>query len=234
MAAAHQIQGDALIFDGEFETATVRSAIAEVGRRDVRRVVVTSRGGDVLSGLMFAEWIHSRGMDVEVRGICASSCANYVFAAGRRKTLAAGSLLIWHGGAFQQNFVAFAKAYEAALWRREMGQPEREDTKLLQASERYEMVKLQQARERDFYAAVNVDPALPSLGHLKPEPHLPWTLTPGAMSEAGLRAVSVPPGYATSAYLNEWKTQRYGEAQAPAISVLDRQDVKALTSNRRP
>ena len=42
-----------------------------------------------------------RGLNVEVGAHCFSSCANYVFPAGKRKILRRHSLLGWHGGALQ-------------------------------------------------------------------------------------------------------------------------------------
>ena len=39
-----------------------------------------------------------------MRKVCASSCANYLFLAGRRKVIDDGAIVIWHGSALQKNF----------------------------------------------------------------------------------------------------------------------------------
>lgn len=70
----------------------------------VRRVVLDSPGGDVVAGIALGQWILDRGADVEVRKLCASSCANYPFVAGRRKIIDDGAIVVWHGSALQENF----------------------------------------------------------------------------------------------------------------------------------
>jgi hypothetical protein len=63
---------------------------------------ITSSGGDVNLGMDLGEWVFQRHLDVEVVGYCFSSCANYVFLAGRRKVLNPDSILLWHGGSLQK------------------------------------------------------------------------------------------------------------------------------------
>jgi len=63
----------------------------------VTRLVITSGGGLVDAALDLAEAVHARHLDVEVPSTCLSSCANYVFPAGRRKLLARPGAVRWHG-----------------------------------------------------------------------------------------------------------------------------------------
>jgi hypothetical protein len=49
--------------------------------------------------------LHRHGWDVEVVGICASSCANWIFAAGKTKYLNKQSMLLFHGGPHQANLL---------------------------------------------------------------------------------------------------------------------------------
>ncbi|MEX0617778.1 MAG: ATP-dependent Clp protease proteolytic subunit [Pseudohongiellaceae bacterium] len=64
-------------------------------------LVISSAGGDVQLGLDIGEWVHGNKLDVKVDQGCASSCANYIFTAGRNKYLHEHSVLVWHGGALQ-------------------------------------------------------------------------------------------------------------------------------------
>jgi hypothetical protein len=52
-------------------------------------------------------------LDVEVIDHCLSSCANYVFTAGRTKYLNPDSILFWHGGAYQPDMEEQIKALAA-------------------------------------------------------------------------------------------------------------------------
>lgn len=68
------------------------------------RLLISSGGGDIRIGLELGNWIIEHELDVEVLDVCASSCANYVFPAGRTKYLRKDSVLLWHGSAWQQNW----------------------------------------------------------------------------------------------------------------------------------
>ncbi|MDO6497920.1 hypothetical protein [Photobacterium sanguinicancri] len=64
---------------------------------------IRSRGGEINAGMELAELIYKHKLNVEVKDYCFSSCANYVFPAGKTKVLSANSLLGWHGGALQED-----------------------------------------------------------------------------------------------------------------------------------
>jgi hypothetical protein len=70
--------------------------------------VISSPGGSIKAGLDLGEWILDNGLAVEVDKLCASSCANYIFVAGREKGLRRHSILLWHGSAWQRSFDRFA------------------------------------------------------------------------------------------------------------------------------
>ena len=63
--------------------------------------------GDVIGeGMKLGHWIFDHNVDVPVDGLRFSSCANYVFTAGRIKTLMAGSIVGWHGSERQDEHIA--------------------------------------------------------------------------------------------------------------------------------
>ena len=126
--------GDAIVFNGRIDAASAARFLALVQSPDVARIVITSQGGDVGSALDMAQAIHEHGLDVEVPRICLSSCANYVFPAGRRKVLGRAWAVGWHGnmahvvyqqqsgqGSWSAEAMKSARALalrEAALYRR--------------------------------------------------------------------------------------------------------------------
>jgi hypothetical protein len=77
-------------------------------------VVAGSNGGDWESALALGILIHKHGWDVEIADICASSCANFIFPAGKKKYLHDDSMLLYHGGPHQQNMLEKMKAAEQA------------------------------------------------------------------------------------------------------------------------
>jgi hypothetical protein len=67
------------------------------------QIIVNSQGGDVFAGMELGTWIREQGLLLVVDKGCASSCANYVFTAARKKALKKHSVLIWHGNSFQES-----------------------------------------------------------------------------------------------------------------------------------
>ncbi len=107
-AAAAQvgISDGVLWYTGAFaEAASLRQLFSLYDQQSTppNRLRIHSPGGDVALALQLGEWILAKRLDVEVVDECASSCANYVFIAGQRKFLHPDSVLMWHGGAFQQS-----------------------------------------------------------------------------------------------------------------------------------
>jgi len=95
-----------LVYKGEI-TKSANAAIFQaysINKVKPDRLVITSKGGEIDAGLELGNWVISNNLDVEVVNFCASSCANYVFTAGKRKYLHKDSMLVWHGSAWQKNW----------------------------------------------------------------------------------------------------------------------------------
>jgi hypothetical protein len=80
------------INQGHFEEFSARLGSS------ARILVVNSGGGDTTETRKIARLIRERSLDIVVDGICASSCANYLFIAARNKTVLPESLVAFHGG----------------------------------------------------------------------------------------------------------------------------------------
>lgn len=61
-------------------------------------LVIGSGGGDVTTGIALGEWVFDNHLSVQIDRGCASSCANYVFPAGKRKIIPKTAVLMFHGG----------------------------------------------------------------------------------------------------------------------------------------
>lgn len=96
--ASVQVVGDALVFNGQINRRSAAEFLRLL-RADpkITRLVIGSRGGNVTAALDMALAVHERQLDVEVPVACLSSCANYVFPAGRRKILGRPGAVAWHG-----------------------------------------------------------------------------------------------------------------------------------------
>jgi hypothetical protein len=66
-------------------------------RSQLKRLVISSGGGDTVQGRHVGRWVRDMAPVVEVDVICFSSCADYVFPAGRARVIRADAFVGWHG-----------------------------------------------------------------------------------------------------------------------------------------
>jgi hypothetical protein len=107
--AAVRVQGDTVYYTGNLSkasTAAFDAAVAGVRRGQVTRLVVSSGGGDTVEGRHVGRWVRDRALVVEVDVICFSSCADYVFPAGRARVIRADAFVGWHGNERQFDVMA--------------------------------------------------------------------------------------------------------------------------------
>ena len=84
----------------EAKDCPVRSAAAEK-----LFVVEASGGGNGPAALAVGILLHKHNWDVEIVNLCVSSCANFIFPAGKTKYLNNQSMLVFHGGPHQEGML---------------------------------------------------------------------------------------------------------------------------------
>ena len=102
------VSGSTLVYNGRIdeESYTLFRRASDESGDDVTAIRINSRGGDVRSAIKIGHWIYDQGMDVVVDTYCFSSCANYIFTAGRNKIIWEGAIVGWHGSAQQDEHIA--------------------------------------------------------------------------------------------------------------------------------
>jgi hypothetical protein len=129
---------DAVIFSGRIDAPSAAQFVELLKDPAITRLVITSGGGLVSAALEMALAINRRQLDVEVPSACVSSCANYIFPAGRHKTLGWLGAVAWHGN---MTHVLYLQQTGRASW----GQNEVEDARQLAS------------REAEFFSRIGVD-----------------------------------------------------------------------------
>ena len=191
-------RGPELIYTGSITPKGVARARALLDASpQVRKVVVNSGGGDVAAGMDFGDMIHARGLDVKVSGgLCMSSCANYVFTAGRRKTIEPGSLVIWHGSMLQEGLF---EQLDPGTLVHPQGRPLRWwERRMAARAVRLDFERLLR-RQNAFYARLGVDGAITVIGQ-RMGCDCQWTLRVKDMAAFGVRDVAAPDGYGQPGY----------------------------------
>lgn len=128
----------------------------------VQQLVIQSGGGNVYAGMDLAEIMLEYQLDLVVDKFCFSSCANYVFIAGKNKFIQPNAILGWHGNAASAKWLD--QDIDAML-------PElkgnRSAEKWQQLRRHYdEVIQRAAARETELYKRLGVDPTLLTIGLL--------------------------------------------------------------------
>ncbi|MGZ5269201.1 MAG: hypothetical protein ACXWC6_01170 [Ramlibacter sp.] len=165
--------GDAVVFDGRIDAASVAQALELLKDPAVMRLVITSGGGQVDAAIDLAWAMHARQLDVEVPAACLSSCANYVLPAARRKLLGRPGAVAWHGN---MAHVLHLVQTGQGTW----SGPEVDDARRLAR------------REAALYASLGVDGFVCWFAKLPPYAVDEFdTLAPADMERFGIRGVTV-------------------------------------------
>jgi hypothetical protein len=107
--AVVRVQGDTMYYTGNISkasSAAFDAAVAGVGRGQLTRLVISSGGGDTVEGRHVGRWVRDMALVVEVDVICFSSCADYIFPAGRARVIRADAFVGWHGNERQFDVLA--------------------------------------------------------------------------------------------------------------------------------
>ena len=186
-------------------TVTYRGSLTEEGLTALRRMdndsqvtalLVESTGGEIVVGMDFGNWVADRSLDVVVDRACLSSCANYVFVAGRSKQIMPGAIVAWHGSAKQPGLLEQLHAIVAeqvdamALAPRAR---QRELKRARQANVRYLTDAIE--KQDQFFYRVGVDEYVTRVGNDKYGVRGFFYLSVADMAVFGIDHVSAPDDY---------------------------------------
>ncbi len=178
-------------YDGAVDPASFDRIIAEAKGRPVHTLRIRSGGGVVESAIAIARWVHRGGIDVVVDGPCFSSCANYIFPAGKRKTIVGEGIVGWHG------------TIEHLLWKYGPGGPSagKQDVRAMAPVA---------AMERTFYAEIGHNGYIAWFGKLPPyQARNLYFLSPEDMAYFGMTGLTVREDYLRS-NLKRWNAVEPG------------------------
>ena len=165
--------GDAIVFEGRIDARSGAAFVQLAQEPGVTRVVITSNGGLVAPALDMGDAVHAHHLDVEVPDACLSSCANYVFPAGRHKILGRPDAVGWHGN--MAHVLWLARTRQARWSEEEMAQ-----------------ARVLARREAGFYARIGADGFICWFGKIPPyDIDEFYALSPADMKRFGIRAVTV-------------------------------------------
>ncbi|MFT4584603.1 MAG: hypothetical protein ACI8XZ_004367 [Gammaproteobacteria bacterium] len=216
-AIANEGSRDPAIWLGE-SAIHYRGPITKAGTKDLRITYssardpiqwleITSNGGEVNASMDLGDWVYANNINVRVIDHCLSACANYVFPAGSIKAIEPGAIVAWHGSAIQSEEKS-RKEISTVIERDVLpGTPQSDravlKTRLLDDTLAY--LHASWARQAQFFAKIDVDERLTTIGEDHKDVRDFWFLSPAAMKRLGLRSVIAPPDYSAT------DTSRFGD-----------------------
>ena len=102
------VEGSTIFFEGDIEEETYRHFLLAVEGKEnqITAIRINSGGGITDGGMWIGKWIFDHDLDVIVEELCFSSCANYIFTAGKNKIIEKDAIVGWHGSEQQDVFIA--------------------------------------------------------------------------------------------------------------------------------
>ena len=106
--ATFSIEGSTVVIVGPLDIGFYERFLSAVRDREdeITTLRINSGGGITDEGIKLGAWIAERNIDVVVDQLCFSSCANYIFTAGRNKIIMPDSIVGWHGSEQQDEHIA--------------------------------------------------------------------------------------------------------------------------------
>lgn len=189
--------GNAVIYRGELTDRGLLALKELAAGRSIDTLIVDSAGGEIVAGMDFGDFVLERQLNVTVEGVCLSSCANYVFPAGRRKAILPGSVVAWHGSAKQPGLLDELHAItERAVKARRLppGREAEEIVRVRQVNVDYLTGAI--VRQEAFFDRIGVDEYITRIGNEIYGVAGFYYLSVEDMARFGIREVSAPEDYA--------------------------------------
>ncbi|MES2319509.1 MAG: hypothetical protein V4631_18670 [Pseudomonadota bacterium] len=192
------------VFNGLINEETVDQFLRlHEDRLELKEISIASQGGEVGAALKLARWVRLKKLNVRVRMICFSACANYIFVAGEKKYIEPGAFVAWHGDVEQKDFRDFVAEYKRIADKKlQFHQLEKNEIELLEKNnEKYKYITRLQIEQLDLFQALGINPIIGRIGQ---EPVMfksdGWSFTVKAMEYFGITNIIAPTDYGSFNY----------------------------------
>ncbi len=188
--------GNTVIYRGSLTKEGLRALRKTGASSPITTLFIDSTGGEIMVGMEFGAWVFERKLDVVVDRACLSSCANYVFTAGRNKEIRPGAVVAWHGSAKQPGLLEqMHNAVEERINAKGLSRRNRskELAHARQANIEYLTVAIH--KQSEFFYRIGVDEYVTRVGNDKYDVRGFFYLSVVDMASFGIDNVTAPDGY---------------------------------------
>jgi hypothetical protein len=216
-----ELREGGLYYDGWIADAGAKRLIALYEAQEIKPTLLRIRsvGGSIDAGMEIGEFIHRNQIAVHVVDYCMSSCANYVFTAGKYKVLSPGALVAWHGSAIQKVWRLSPASRKQLKEKYPCKSQETCDSELAEIEEKlmrgHEVsasLAASRVRQRAFFDSIGVDETVTVYGQDVVECRCFWTFSIDDMQHFNINNVREEQvWYLPQFSLRGWLTGRLNE-----------------------
>lgn len=191
--------GSEMVFDGDITKESVEKFKEKLAASpQVKKLIIRSTGGDAESGIDIGELVFQRHLDIEIKGYCHSACANFIFPAGRIKTIPDNAVVTWHGNIRfgMYKFELGDVQIPGKQMLNSLNVPEDKKESFIEslAQSSYALQK----KEEGFYAKIGVNGFIAWIGKIPPyQVEDVYTMSAADMAKFGIKDVKANDGYET-------------------------------------
>ena len=143
-----------------------------------------------------AVWVINNSLNVEVNNVCLSSCANYIFPAGKTKVIKENSIVAWHGSAIQDSLSnpPLDQIEKMLAYIDDPQEKENEKNKIIKSHKNY--IDRMRKKQEKFFKKIGVDQSITVIGQSeKYSVKNFWTMSVNDMAKFGITNVIAPDDY---------------------------------------
>jgi ATP-dependent protease ClpP protease subunit len=120
-------------------------------------VVIRSGGGDAFPAIDIAEALQQRDAAVYVYDVCASGCANYIYAGVRNRHSIGATILLFHGGLTKETAQEMGEVFDSLL---NSAEGKNIENPALERKQWIERAELYLKKQDELLVAAGVDPMI--------------------------------------------------------------------------
>ncbi|OGQ21515.1 MAG: hypothetical protein A3I05_03675 [Deltaproteobacteria bacterium RIFCSPLOWO2_02_FULL_44_10] len=190
--------GKVVRYIGTMSDENVQRLLKETEGQKIKKLIISSSGGETCSAIEFGFWVAKNKIDVDVERACLSSCANYVFPAAKKKKIYQHAVVAWHGNMRQKDLLSEVelKKYAQEMFK---SMPADERKLLGNSNALFQKMKTHtefcRTREDEFFKLVGVDEYVCRIGNEKYDAQGFFFMSKNDMEHFGIKNISMPKNY---------------------------------------
>lgn len=191
--------GSEIHLTGDIDAGIASTVVDLIARRTYDTFRIQSDSGSEVAARAIGAAVFDHQMTVVITGSCSSSCATYIFTAGKHKRIETDAVVMFSG---RKNYHDYVQSLQQLAEKRRLGGVTAlsdKERQTLSAGETW------MGFENDYFRKIGVDMRITSFGYVAGRSASYWLLSKARMAEFGVANVTASDGYASESYCDKMK-----------------------------